>query len=153
MPFPPEFCMKRLSAGLLWAVTLASHAGLGGPPADFGGNALSQRRVQQAQATGSVTYRETVLNTGTVIHEYLGDDGVVYAVTWKGPLLPDLHELLGSHYSALAQPGVPMRQGNGHLQIRRDDLVVETRGQMGAFEGRGWLPPRVPRFLKIDRLK
>lgn len=145
--------MKRFSAGLLWAMTLASHAGLGGPPADFGGNALSQRRIQQAQATGSVTYRETVLNTGTVIHEYLGDDGEVYAVTWKGPLLPDLRELLGGHYGALAQAGAPGRHGSGQLQIRRDDLVLETRGQMGAFEGRGWLPPRVPRFLKTDHLK
>jgi hypothetical protein len=36
--------------------------------------------------------------SGTLVHEYATRQGTVFAVTWQGPLPPDLHQLFGDYY-------------------------------------------------------
>ncbi|ALE56244.1 DUF2844 domain-containing protein [Paraburkholderia graminis] len=158
-------------AGLVTALMLScslsavpsAHAALGGapmtPPADA---SVSARTLQpssavirsasgaasSASATASYTVRETTLGNGTVVREYLTTDGTVFAITWRGPQMPDLNELLGSYfpqYVAGVKAARAARGGaRGPVAVDQSSLVVQSGGHMGAFSGRAWLPPALP---------
>ena len=144
--------MKRSLVCLLWACASACYAGLGDTPANLGSN-LSQRNITQPLSNGSATYRETVLNTGTVVHEYLDSTGTVYAVTWKGPFQPDLKALLGSYFQVLTTANASGRKGMSGLHIVQSDFVLTSSGQMGALDGKAWLPPKLPLGMTTENLK
>jgi hypothetical protein len=93
---------------------------------------------------GPLRKQELQLPSGTVVTEFLTATGVVYAVTWKGPALPDLHQVLGdyfSHYQTAARNPVVR-----HRLVRIDspDIVIESSGKMRAFVGRAWVPALLP---------
>ena len=52
----------------------------------------------------AVTVHEIATTYGTSVREYrLGADGKVFAVSWSGPVIPDLRQVLGSYYAQFAQ--------------------------------------------------
>jgi hypothetical protein len=95
-------------------------------------------------ATGTLQKRELQLPSGTIVTEYLTDNGQVYAVTWHGPALPDLHQVLGNYFvnyqSAARQPVVRHRL----VRLTSPDIVIESSGKMRAFTGRAWVPAMLP---------
>lgn len=144
--------MKRSLMCLLWACASACHAGLGDAPAQLD-SYLSQRNLTQTLSNGTATYRETVLSTGTIVHEYLDSTGNVYAVTWKGPFQPDLKALLGSYFQVLNTASASGRKGMSGLHIVQSDFVLTSSGQMGALDGKAWLPPKLPVGMTAQNLK
>ena len=44
------------------------------------------------------TVRQTALGSGTLVREYVSQDGTVFGAGWSGPRMPDLAELLGSYF-------------------------------------------------------
>ena len=93
-------------------------------------------------AGGAYTHVQRQLDSGTVVHEFAGADGKVFAVSWNGPFLPDLRELLGPSFAALQDSAA--RGRTSALSISRPDLVLVSAGHMRGFEGRAWLPPKLP---------
>ncbi len=98
---------------------------------------------------------EITTDTGMRVREYLGRDGVVFAVSWSGPALPDLQRLLGAHYveyttalAALTRPGL-----HRSLRIETSELVVESGGHLRAYAGRAYLPTRVPAGISTADLR
>lgn len=91
------------------------------------------------------------LKSGTVVHEFVDGTGAVFAVTWSGPFKPDLKKLLGRHFGALGQGAQGGNRGPSDLQT--DDVVVQSGGHMGAFEGRAWLPSRLPAGFDTQEMK
>jgi len=85
-----------------------------------------------------------VLASGTRIVEYADLHGTVFAVAWSGPYLPDLHGLLGRHFASFTQQQQQQRTLHAAVVLRSSEVVVVSAGRMGAFEGRAWLPPRLP---------
>jgi hypothetical protein len=102
---------------------------------------LDARRTTGAGTPFTVArYR---LPTGTLVHALRDDTGLVFAVSWSGPFLPDLRDLLGPHFNALADQ--QRRPGpGGNLLVRSEQLVVMSGGRLGAFAGRAWLPGNLP---------
>jgi len=110
-------------------------------------HALASARVQAAE---TYTLHELVSTIGTKIHEYLGHDGKVFAVSWQGPfrqsaallgLLPDLPERSTfSHRTRTNQ-----HSGTG--------LVINMSGHQRAFYGRAYIPERVPQGLSTDDIR
>ncbi len=136
--------MKTLVAMLLAFFVSGSWAGLGGHPAQFGAKAI---RAQVQSATTPVTgytANQTTLDSGTVVREYVDAGGTVFAVSWSGPFLPDLKQLLGGYFDVLSAPPGNPQQRHGHRTIRQSDVVIQSGGHMGAFEGRAWLPGKLP---------
>ncbi|MGC1458481.1 MAG: DUF2844 domain-containing protein [Steroidobacteraceae bacterium] len=84
------------------------------------------------------------LPSGTVVTEYLNSQGTVYAVTWRGPSLPNLHQILGNYFvnyqTAAKQPVVRHRL----VRVNSADIVIESSGRMRAFVGRAWVPALLP---------
>lgn len=135
--------MKKLFVAALACGFGASWAGLGGPPANFGPRVLSAQ-VKPA-AAGAFTDSERKLESGTTVHEYVDTAGVVFAVSWSGPYPPDLKELLGIHFDTMVAHANSMAgTGRTQLRLKQSDLVILSGGHMGAFQGKAWLPARLP---------
>jgi hypothetical protein len=121
-----------------------SHAALGGLPEPFntGGAAV----VSSVSSAGSnYVMRDTTLTTGTHVREYVSGNGVVFALAWDGPFLPDLKALLGKHFDAMVAESARMpRAGRSHIAIDRPEVVINSGGHMRAFEGSAWIPAEFP---------
>ncbi|HTD04666.1 DUF2844 domain-containing protein, partial [Undibacterium sp.] len=77
---------------LLSAYCTTACAALGGAPTDFGTkDSGRQVRVLAASKAGSnYSINESTLSSGTVVREYVASSGIVFAVSWTGPIMPDL---------------------------------------------------------------
>ena len=87
---------------------------------------------------------EIGLADGTVVREYAAPSGVVFAVSWRGPVAPDLAPLLGSYFPEFQQAAQSPVRRHGPLAVRTGRLVVEMGGHMRAFRGRAYLPGVLP---------
>jgi hypothetical protein len=124
----------------------------GAPPAgatlggDVASIAVNQQRLGAARAVETTATGELhVLRqpSGMVVRQYVGN-GVVYAVAWRGPHMPDLRELLGSYFAQLSSPGAHRRGGHHRMGLAAGDLVVESHGHGRSFAGRAWVTSLVP---------
>jgi hypothetical protein len=82
-------------------------------------------------------------------------DGVVFAVTWAGPVMPNLRSLLGANFSAYttALAAVTQRGLRRSLRIATSGLVVETGGHLRAYSGRAYLPASIPAGTPVSDLR
>ena len=142
-----------LRSSLLAATLLLTHAGasqaaLGDTPGNYG-----PANVTSTSAATNYSQRETTLPTGTRIREYVATGGKVFAVSWEGPFLPDLRELLGRHFETLnAEAARLPRAGRSQLTVKQPDIVIFSGGHMRAFAGHAWLPADLPAGFNTDEL-
>jgi Protein of unknown function (DUF2844) len=135
--------MKMYVALLLSASAATAFAGLGGAPSAPGPRVLSQSAF--AVANAGYTELKATLESGTEVHEYVNAQGTVFAVSWSGPFLPDLREVLGDKFDTMVNH-VQQRPGGARSQVRlqQDDVVIFSGGRPGAFNGRAWIPALLP---------
>jgi hypothetical protein len=115
------------------------------------------RRVQAVTLPSQTPYlvSEAELETGTLLREFSLPNGVVFAVSWTGPVLPDLKEALGRHFVTFAGEVERMRaqgQRGGPVSFERNNMVLSSTGRMGAFSGHAVLPHLVPVGVDIHEL-
>ncbi len=131
---------------LLLAYAGASHAALGGAPEQF--NTSTQPTTVVAGVTpvgANYLTRETTLVSGTRVREYVSAGGLVFAVTWAGPILPDLKALLGKYFDTMvAESAKAPKAGRSSLAINLPEVVINSGGHMRAFEGSAWIPAELP---------
>ena len=92
---------------------------------------------------------------GGRIREYVGRNGVVFAVTWNTQYKPDLSTLLGKSYPAYAQSAMEAAQRSGiKRQFRHDglDLVVHSTSHLHVFSGYSFLRAMLPPGFSLDQL-
>ncbi|SAK82934.1 hypothetical protein AWB82_05533 [Caballeronia glebae] len=139
IPHYAATCLTFLAIGS----SVAAHAQLGAT-----GRAASASQgdvVHQAQG-GLVRYHETTDANGIAVREYVDSSGAVYAVSWRGPAMPDVQSLLGSYFETFRQ-GANASAGDAGLhtsRVAKDDLVVENRVRLREFTGRAWLASALP---------
>jgi hypothetical protein len=147
--------MKSILAVVLVAAGMSTGwAALGGQPAKLGPHVAAAR--SQTTSTGQAAYTEArkTLDSGTTVHEYLDAQGNVFAVSWSGPFLPELKEILGEHFETLAaQQRIQRAGGRSPLHIKQPDVVIDSEGHMGAFQGRAWLPAQLPAGFDPQAIK
>ena len=142
-------------------VALASGAASAPAWASLGGDMESVDADQAAMnaseqittSTEAYTVYELKTATGTVVREYLSLAGSVFAVTWDGPTLPNVRQILGGYFSEYTEAAQKQQGGHGHLLIRRPDLVVESSGRIRAFFGRAYLPQGLPQGVAVTDIK
>ena len=129
---------------LLFAYAGASHAALGGAPEVFG-DATTTVASKLSAAGASYLVRETTLDSGTLVREYVSADGFVFAVTWQGPTLPDLKALLGKYFDTMvAESTSAPRAGRSRIAVNQPEVVINSGGHMRAFHGSAWTPAQFP---------
>jgi hypothetical protein len=112
----------------------------------------------QLQSTSMQQYvlHEITTSGGTLVHEYETQQGKIFAVTWSGPLPPNLQQLFGSYYdqyqaaataSAQAHPGM-----HRQISIEQPDFVMRALGRMRSFHGKAFVPSLVPSGVSVAEL-
>ena len=151
--------MRQAIALMLFLTLLQgalAYAALGGSPSDFGGApAVSARRFAagaaatangaDAGADAVYTVSQSTLDSGTVVREYSDPAGKVFAVSWRGPTLPDLRTLLGDKFAVMASAaGKRAQAGHSQLALDQSDVVLVSNGHMRSFAGHAWIPSALP---------
>ncbi|MBK0391998.1 DUF2844 domain-containing protein [Ramlibacter algicola] len=96
-----------------------------------------------AKSRAPYTQAVQVLPSGTRVVHYIDRRGIVFAVAWSGPYLPELQAMLGQHYLALVD-AQSRSSLHAPIVVRTRDVVIASGGGAGAFTGRAWLPGRLP---------
>jgi hypothetical protein len=149
--------MKHAAAGAVLLACLSVPA-----LAALGGDARSVE-VDRAQLKGEVsvstgagfTVHEITLPTRTVIREYLSPAGTIFAVTWRGQVVPDLRQTLGSYYPAFraAVDSAPRGPDHRHLSVEKPELVVHSSGRMRDHRGVVYVPALLPPGVSPNDLR
>ena len=104
-------------------------------------------KIQAAVISGAYTMQESELDSGTVVREYATLAGQVFAVSWRGPLLPDLNALLGNYFKAFRDEAQQARlagRRSSSMNMESAALVVRSNGRMRNFVGSAYAPELVP---------
>jgi Protein of unknown function (DUF2844) len=101
------------------------------------------------------TVHELQSTSGAVVREYASPSGLVFAVAWRGPMLPDMKQLLGSHFEEFRQAAQTQTRHGVHapLFVQLPDLVVELGGHMRSFVGRAYLPDQLPANVRAEEIR
>ena len=154
-PAAPAFG-RRASLG-----ALAIAAGLAGTPAIAAlgqGVATVEADRMQVRATvrqvshASYTVHELTDPMNGLVREYVAPGGQVFAVTWHGPTMPNLQQIMGVHFDTLAnirhQPGA-----RTHVAAQSGNLVFESAGHLRSFHGRAYLADAIPAGVTADDIQ
>ena len=137
--------MRAVIAAVLAVATVNSWAALGGGMANLGTHPMASKSSRAATSAASYSIVERELDTGTKVREYVDSNNVVFAVTWSGPYLPDLKELLGVHFDTMVAEARKAAKGErGQVRVNQPEVVINSGGHMGDFQGRAWLPAKLP---------
>lgn len=119
------------------------------------GGSVSSVEIDRAQMNGALTVMRTPsydvheirAENGTVIREYATPDGRVFGVSWDGPFIPDLAQLLGTYlrqYSDGVKAHHAAGPGRRPLNIQQPGFVFQSTGHMRSFRGRAYDPQLLP---------
>jgi len=154
--------LRILMTGLLLpAAALSCHASLGRAPTAFPDAVTNAVRAHALAASGAAgasaagySVNSSVLANGSTVREYVGADGLVFAVSWNGPFLPDLRTLLGEHFAAMtAEAARHPKAGHSQLHVERPEVSIESTGHMRAYAGRAWINARLPAGFTVQDIE
>jgi Protein of unknown function (DUF2844) len=140
----PALLFAVLGITPLWGGS--AHAALGGDAASVPADAAELHGAVNTEIRQQYDIQEISAEAGMRVREYLGRNGVVFAVSWSGPVMPDLQRLLGTHFAeysaalkALTRPGLQRS-----VRMASSELIVESGGHLRAYSGRAYLPALMP---------
>lgn len=145
--------MRAAAVAVLFIVPGVALATLGGDEASV--------QVDRVRLKGAVSVRqaqrfeihEIAQSSGTSVRQYVSPTGKVFAVAWKGPMLPDLRQLLGPYFDRYTAAVTAKRVKRAPVEIRDASLVVLSGGHPRAFSGRAYVPDLVPLNVDVDALQ
>jgi Protein of unknown function (DUF2844) len=161
--------MKAFGSSLSMALALAvallageamapAEAGLGNTLASVQSDRVSMKGQLRARSEAGYSVEEITAASGTVVREYVSSSGVVFAVSWYGPSMPNLQQAFGSYFAQF-QSAVQARRaqqahprGHNHLEIRTPSLVVHAFGHMRQYFGVAYVPSLMPPNLSLSDL-
>ncbi|MGA9667523.1 MAG: DUF2844 domain-containing protein [Gallionella sp.] len=160
---PPSMTAANTALRLIFALAAAGHfaaayASLGGDAASVDADRLHMNVKQparlKASANGSYTVNESILPSGTRVRQYLSASGVVFAVSWSGPFLPDFRQLLGPHFDTMvAEQAKLTHAGHKFFGLHESGLVIESGGHQRSFAGRAYLPSALPPGINVQDIQ
>ncbi|QHI99853.1 DUF2844 domain-containing protein [Xylophilus rhododendri] len=163
MAHPFRSPLRRLSGAIAVLACLAplhAFATLGGDEASIEADRVAMSGTAGTPAPAAAyTVKTFTLPSTTVIREYLGASGVVFAVAWEGPAMPDLKQLLGNTHFDAVDSGARSRNREGRrgpMELRPADasgMVFDSTGHMRAFAGRAYLTPQLPAGVDTDAIR
>lgn len=146
--------LRRLFCLLMSTLPTLAWAALGDNIGSIVNDQAKIKAVRHSSiSTGNYSVQELQGENGTTIREYVSADGLIFAVAWNGPFMPDLHQLLGQYFDQFNSGVAASRTGRGPVQLEQGNLVVQSGGHMRAFTGRAYLPQAVPSGVSIDDIK
>jgi Protein of unknown function (DUF2844) len=146
-----SWVLSAAAIAALWSCVAS--ATLGEPESSIRAETQLGKAALKETDRGVYRVHEIQQPSGTLIREYVGLNGKVFAVTWRGPFGPDLKQTLGSYFDEYAAEARAGRQDRNHVQVRTDDLVVQVGGHMRAYRGLAYLPQAMPSGVTVGDLQ
>ncbi len=138
------------------ATALPARAALGGDVSTIQADQLHMQGSRRAIVAESYTVHEIQGANGTVVREYASPGGIVFAVAWHGPWMPDLRQIMGSYYEQYSQGVQAQRSGQlgrRSVMIQEPGLIVQSGGHPRSFAGRAYIPAMLPTSLRAEDIQ
>jgi len=144
---------RALFAALLLALTTPSFARLGEPETLIKAEAtqLGASLLEERTATHKIVTLDTPAELR--IRQWVNAQGRVFAITWAGPVMPDLAQLLGRHYTAFREAAERGHSTRSAVRLDTPEVVIESAGRMRAFRGRAFCPPMLPAGVRPEDIR
>ena len=128
------------------AGALPGWAALGGSAESVAADQVKFQAKRRMIEMPEYTVHEISRADGGVVREYVTRAGKVFGVSWSGPAIPDLSQLLGSYGPEFRDTLRAQSKSSGRrpAAVHNSDLVVETGGHMRAFQGRAYVNSMLP---------
>ncbi len=152
--YPSQFLTRGLFCVCAALLGLPAHATLG--EAFLPQSPKLAKAVGELRATPRARYtvNEYTLASKTVVREYAAPGGNVFAVSWQGPFIPDLRQLLGRYFDRYAATAADKSRAFHHpVSLKDPHLVIQATGHMRAFSGVVYLPDQLPVGLTENELQ
>ncbi len=140
-------CLMLLAASFPVAATLGE---------DVRSVIVDQKQMEatlQITDAGKFAVHTIHLPSGTAVRQYVAPTGLVFAVSWQGPSLPDLRQVLGRYFNQYAEAVKSHGAGGGARAVLQPDLVVQSGGRMRSFTGRAYVPQLLPQGVLAEEIK
>ena len=149
--------MKLIASTLTGCICLIcsclASASLGGNLATIQADAIHAGASVQVTHTRKFSVYELQAPSGTLIKEYVSPAGLVFAVTWEGPFLPDLRQLLGDYFGQFTNSANARHAGLGSRMIHQPAFIARTGGHMRALFGRALAPLLFPQGVSTEDIE
>ncbi len=139
---------------VLLSLASPAFAALGGKAASIDTDRVRlHARISRSVAVGA-TQNDLILNDGTVTRQFTNAAGMVFAVSWNGPMRPNLRQLFGDYYPRLQAAASRTNRLHARLAFTASDadFVVRSGGHPGAFWGYAVLLNQVPAGFDASRM-
>ncbi|HEX6821774.1 MAG TPA: DUF2844 domain-containing protein [Candidatus Sulfotelmatobacter sp.] len=144
------FAIAVLAAGC----SLPAFGVLGEDVSSVQADRVHSNASMRVTAAHNYTIHELRSATGVVVREYASASGKIFAVSWQGPTLPDLQQLLGSYFEEFQKAAqLQSRPGHSPLLIEHPGFVVELGGHMRSFVGRAYLADQMPSEVSKQEIR
>jgi uncharacterized protein DUF2844 len=149
-----QFAARLAGIGLLmFTAAHPAHATLGGVEATVQVDQTQTGATLRTVYGAKYTMHELQAPSGTTVREYIAPTGMVFAVAWQGPSMPDLRQLLGAHFDPYVAGVAARRNVRGPVLMQLPGLVVQSGGRMRSFAGRAYVPDSLPQGVSADELR
>jgi hypothetical protein len=138
---------------LALGAVLPAHATLGGIEASVFADQTQINATLRTVTSEKYTMHELQVPSGTTVREYVGATGMVFAVAWQGPAMPDLRQLLGPQFEQYVAAMAARRNVRGPVSIQLPGLVVQSGGRMRAFAGKAFVPESLPQGVSANDVR
>lgn len=144
--------MGNLSTAFMIVViaALPAWASLG---KNFDSVAADQRHMaadMRSTAQNGYAVHEMTSPYGERVKEFATPAGVVFGISWSGPVMPDLKQLLGDYFAEFQQAAQAAGPRRRALLAESEHLVIESAGHMRSFRGRAYVPTLVPAGVSAE---
>jgi hypothetical protein len=142
-----------ISAGAIASPSRAV-AALGGDVSSVQDDQVHMKAALRIETGQAFTVHELHQESGTVVKEFIAPSGKVFAVSWSGPFIPDLRQLLGNYFDQFSQAAQTRgrRPGRAPLNIQQNGLMVQSGGHMRSFFGKAYLSDELPQTVRAEMI-
>ena len=145
----------KITLTVLFAVLLGCAPGwavLGEYENSIGLDQQVMRGQVRAAARTGYSLHEISAPGGAVVREYVAPSGRVFGVSWQGPFMPDLKQLLGSYFTNFQRAARSSRlhAPRNPVVLRSDKVVIMSFGHMRSFRGVAYVPSLVPQNVSAE---
>jgi hypothetical protein len=128
-------------------------AELGGTISTIQADQLKMGASRQVTSTSGYQLHEMQSPQGIRVREYASPNGIVFGVTWNGPWMPDLRQLLGPYFNQYMVAAQGKKAARGPVSIQLPGLIVERGGHARSFFGRAYVPQMIPQGVTADAIQ
>ena len=130
-------------------------AALGQPESSVSADQQVLRGELRQEVHTTYKVHQITAANGVVWREFASPAGMVFAISWQAPHMPNLEQMLGAGLVDLqvALQSAAPRRTRGPLIIRTEKLIFVSGGHMRNFHGYAYIPGLLPPNVSPETLQ